>query len=168
MGLELEHIIKNRNLSRSSLTDLLLFTANRIELYRQVIEPEINKGTHIIADRNWISSIVYQGFASGLDTGIIRQVTAMMLPENYSHPDATLLLSLSSDRRQQLLGNRGTSDGDYFETKPDEFQRKLIEGYESIADDLQLVSESVSASGTIEEVHGRILASLERMQIITD
>lgn len=166
MGLELERTIKNRELSRSSLTDLLLFTANRIELYNQVIKPEIDKGNHIIADRNWISSIVYQGFASGLDIETIRRVTTTMLPEQYSRPDATILLSLSSERRQQLLGSRGTSDRDYFETKPDDFQRRLIEGYESIADDLQLVSESVSASGTIDEVHGHILSALGRTGII--
>jgi dTMP kinase len=162
IGIALETVIKDRDLARSPLTDLLLFTANRIELYEQVIKPAINKGTWVIADRNWLSSIVYQGYASGLTAGKVQDITNAMLPSAYVKPSATILLSLASERRKELLDTRGTSDADYFETKPEAFQRMLIEGYETMADDMSRVNESVSASGSIDEVHRHIVKALKR------
>lgn len=165
IGTALEAVIKDRDIGRSPLTDLLLFTANRIELYEQVIKPEIDTEAWIIADRNWLSSLVYQGHASGLGTEKVRSITAMMLPKAYVKPDATILLSLTAERRRELLGSRGTSQADYFETKPETYQRKLIEGYEIIADDMSLVNESISASGSIDDVHERIIQALRRQGI---
>jgi thymidylate kinase len=46
MGLELEKIIKNRKLARDPQTDLLLFTANRLEVYRQIIRPALDAGDY--------------------------------------------------------------------------------------------------------------------------
>lgn len=166
MGIELEALIKNRDIKRSSLTDLLLFTANRIELFEQVIEMKLREGVTIVADRNWLSSIVYQGMASGLGEDTIETITRQMLPERYTKPDATILLTLASKRRQELLGSRGTSQGDYFETKPDSFQQQLIKGYESLADNQQLVNEVVSAEGTIDEVQERVIQALKRQSVI--
>ena len=165
IGTALEAVIKDRDIGRSPLTDLLLFTANRIELYEQVIKPEIDTEAWIIAYRNWLSSLVYQGHASGLGTEKVRSITAMMLPKAYVKPDATILLSLTAERRRELLGSRGTSQADYFETKPETYQRKLIEGYEIIADDMSLVNESISASGSIDDVHERIIQALRRQGI---
>lgn len=171
IGLELEKIIKNRQLGRCAMSDLLLFTVNRIELYQQVIQPEIEQGITIVADRSWLSSIAYQGFAAELGTDVVRDITRQHLPDEYLCPDFTALLYLSDERRQQLLGQRGTSSEDYFETKPDDFQSRILEGYESA---LQMASgnkhtpsKHILAEGTKEEVQQRIVQALDEKHIFT-
>ena len=125
IGLELEKIIKNRTLSRSALSDLLLFTVNRLELFEQTIAPALARGEVVVADRSWLSSIAYQGVASGLGVSTVVDLTKQFLSARYMYPDFTALLYLSDERRKQLLGNRGTSDADYFETKTDDFQARI-------------------------------------------
>lgn len=110
IGKEIEKILKDRTLGRTAMTDLLLFTVNRRELYEQVIQPELDKGTTIVADRNWLSSIAYQGYAAELGEETVRTVTKTYLPDEYLYPDFTALLYLSDEQRQKMLGSRGTSD----------------------------------------------------------
>lgn len=170
IGIEIEKILKDRTLGRTAMTDLLLFTVNRRELYEQVIQPELENGTTIVADRNWLSSIAYQGYAAELGESTVRSVTKAYLPDEYMYPDFTALLYLSDQQRQKLLGNRGTSGADYFETQPDEFQTRLIQGYEAALErasgDTHTPSKHISAEGTIHEVHLRIMHALGKQGII--
>jgi dTMP kinase len=167
IGNELERIIKDRSLDRSPLTDLLLFTANRVEVYNQVIAPALESGAAVVADRNWLSSVAYQGVASGLGADTVRDITAQHLPETYTEPTFTVLLRTSDSHREKLLGARGTSDKDYFETQPESFQQALHRGYEDAAAMANPnKSAFVSAEGTIEEVYARIIEKLEAEKII--
>jgi dTMP kinase len=170
MGLELEKIIKNRTLERSPSTDLLLFTANRLEVYRQVIHPALSAGKVVVADRNWLSSVAYQGVAGGLGIDVVQSVTKTWLPAEYINPTFTALLYAPEDQHQQMLGKRGTSQQDYFESKPDEFQQLLNAGYKDAAQlithQLDSTCASISAGGTIEQVHDRIIEVLQNASIM--
>ena len=167
MGLELEKIIKNRSLARQAQTDLLLFTANRIEVFSQVIQPSLRNGEVVVADRNWLSSAAYQGIAGGIGIAEVQKETAKWLPKEYVHPTFTILLYLPESQHQVMLTGRGTSEKDYFESKPEAFLQKIKEGYQK-AGELCLPNRyaRVEASGAIEEVHGRILAALRQKAII--
>jgi dTMP kinase len=164
MGLELEKIIKNRKLARDPQTDLLLFTANRLEVYRQIIRPALDAGETIVADRNWLSSVAYQGIAGGLGAEKIHAESKKWLPKQYMQPAFTALLYVPSNQHRQMLTKRGTSEADYFESKPDKFQQDLLRGYEAAE---HLMAESgqackrISAGGSIADVHGRITEALQ-------
>lgn len=162
IGLELEKLIKNRHLERGGLTNLLLFTANRIELWQQVIEPTLARGIHVIADRNWISSAAYQGYAEGLGIDIVQRITKEFLPSEYIHPDLTIFLATSEDIRAQRVGKRGGAEADTFESKGDAFQRKILEGYEAATPHItQLVR--VSADPSKEAIHEQIWEASRRV-----
>jgi dTMP kinase len=177
IGLELERLIKDRTLGRDSLTDLLLFTANRVEVWNQVIEPSLENGENIIGDRNWLSSVAFQGVAGGLGIAAVRDLTTRYLPDEYLYPTFTALLHVNDSQKETMLAKRGTSGGDYFETKPDEFLRKIDQGYEEAGrlaaatrhrknGNQVLSSAYISANGTIQEVHERIVAKLEQHNIL--
>lgn len=167
MGLEIEKLIKNRQLERQPQTDFLLFTANRVEVYWQVIQPAIAKSEVVVADRNWLSSVAYQGVASGMGVDKIKKETAKWLPKEYTQPTFTILLYLPTEQHQTMLTKRGTSDKDYFESKPDEFLQKIKEGYKKAGELCQPDRcAHIEASGTIEEVHTRILHALHKNSII--
>lgn len=178
IGFEIERLIKDRTLERDPATDLLLFTANRVELWNQVIEPSLENGENVVGDRNWLSSLAIQGVAGGLGVAAVRDLTSRYLPDEYLYPTFTALLHVNNLQKEMMLAKRGTSDGDYFETKPDEFLRKIDRGYEEAGrlaaaatrqrknGNQVLSSAYISANGTIQEVHERIVAKLERHNVL--
>lgn len=155
IGLELERVIKDRTLDRSALSNLLLFTANRIELWQQVIEPALASGVHVIADRNWISSAAYQGFAEGLGIEAVEKITKQFLPDHYIHPDLTLYLTITKEIRAARLGKRGNSDADTFESKGDAFQQKILDGYQAATPHIKKLV-TISADPSKEDVQRQI------------
>jgi dTMP kinase len=169
MGLELEKIIKNRKLIRDPFTDLLLFTANRLEVYNQVIRHALDAGEIIVADRNWLSSVAYQGVAGGLGAEKIHDESKRWLPKQYMEPTFTALLYVPSNQHRKMLTKRGTSEADYFESKPDKFQQDLLRGYEA-AERLMVESTQVcrrlSAGGSIQDVHNRIVTALRNEGVV--
>jgi dTMP kinase len=160
IGLELEKLIKDRTLGRSALTNLLLFTANRVELWEQVIRPALAAGTHVIADRNWISSAAYQGYAEGLGVEEAIAITQRFLPDEYVHPHLTIFLSVTEENRQQRIGNRGGAEADTFESKGDSFQQKVLDGYQKVAPTITNLVQ-ISADPPPEEVHQNILEHVQ-------
>src|SRR5471032_3289327 len=55
-------------------TELLLFTAARAQVVREVIVPALARGAVVLSDRFLDSSTVYQGIARNLDPGPVEQI----------------------------------------------------------------------------------------------
>ena len=106
------------------LSELLLFEAARSQLVESVIRPSLDSGTTVICDRYTASTIAYQGYGRGLNLELIRQLNEMATGGLV--PDLTVLLDIQP---QVGLSRRGTSRSDPFESAPQEFQRKVREGY---------------------------------------
>jgi dTMP kinase len=73
-------------------TELLLFSASRAQLVREIILPALERGEHVLCDRFADSTRVYQGVARGLNTRDIESVTAFAVGNCI--PDLTLLIDL--------------------------------------------------------------------------
>ena len=82
----------------------------------------------MISDRYTASTMAYQGYGRGLDLGLIRQLN--LIATGGLVPDLTVLLDLPA---QIGLSRRGAAGADPFESAPDEFQRKVREGYLALA-----------------------------------
>ncbi len=162
MGLELERLIKNRELGRSAISNALLFIINRIELWDQAIRPALLAGTHVVADRNWLSTAAYQGHAEGLGIDVVKELTERFLPKEYISPDLTVLLVTSDKVRQSRIGNRGGAEADTFESKGDDFLRKVAEGYDIISAGIGNLAR-ISANGTIDEIHQDIWGEAQQL-----
>ena len=160
IGAELREIIINKELERSPQTNLLLFTAARHELLPKIMN-HLDNGDWVIASRNWLSTVVYQGYGEGVDIGQIQQITAAFTNNKYLTPDATIILHADDATRQNRLKNRDKiSHHDNFESKPSEFQAKLTSGYKEIAmlNGYPLINTS---SKSIEQVNREIIASID-------
>lgn len=167
MGEEIESILKERRLNRHPMTNLLLFTAARIEAWYSLIKPSIDSGCWVIADRNWLSSAVYQGYAEGLGIKKVHEITRNSLPAEYMYPDLTIFAEADASQQIRLLESRGKSQQDYFESKKDSFQNNLRSGYKKIAADPIIRSDVVmneviklSFNGTQQEVHQRVMETI--------
>ena len=106
------------------LSELLLFEAARTQLAASVIRPSLNRDSVVICDRYTASTVAYQGYGRRLDLGLIRQLN--QVATGGLVPDLTVLLDLPA---QIGLLRRGAAGTDPFETAPEEFQRRVREGY---------------------------------------
>lgn len=161
MGEAIRSVILNGSLDRSPMTNLLLFTANRHELWFNKIKRELAAGHNVIATRNYWSSLVFQGYAEGMSLDVIRAVTATFTEDAYMHPDISIILTFHDEtERKRRIAERGTlENADPFESRPDEFQQKILDGYTKLA-----ASENISnvdASGSIKEVQQHIRTIVE-------
>ena len=149
----------NKNFDLDPMTNVLLITAVRSELWRKISEPALAQGKVVLSTRNWFSTLAYQHFGQGVSREIIENTTKEFLPERYVKPDLSVILTLSDDERARRIKTRNNNSAkDTFESQGNDFQTRVNRGYEQIARELH--APIVDASGTIDQVFADILAEL--------
>jgi dTMP kinase len=83
-------LIDPENTFASTKTEVLLHTAQRIELIESIVRPTVESGKHVVADRCWWSTYAYQG-AQGADVKLIENVTELAIPD-FIKPNLILFL----------------------------------------------------------------------------
>jgi dTMP kinase len=157
---ELRKVIKNGDLARSAAVNVALFSAARRELWREKIRPALERGEIVLSARNYISTLVYQGRGEGYDESEILRLTKLFTDERYLHPDIMIILSLSHDRREERIAMRGELENpDTFESRGQDFQEKITNGYLKIAKDYDI--PVVLADGNVEEVHDMLIDEIK-------
>lgn len=150
-------VIRGKDYNMEPMTNVLLFTAARYELWRKIAEPTLKAGGVVISARNWWSTLAYQGYGEGVSRSKIIKLTHESLPERYVRPDKGFVLTVSDEVRLARQDNRGKSK-ETFESKPDDFQQRVNSAYPKIAKEFGL--KIIDASGTIDEVFELILREL--------
>ena len=116
--------------------ELLLYMADRAQHINTLIKPCLAEGKIVLCDRYFDATVVYQGFARGLDTGFICNLHRLILDD--LKPDMTFLLDLSPRiglaRAWKQLDN-GTRSGteSRFEEETISFHEKVRAGYLELA-----------------------------------
>ena len=135
------------------LAELMLFLAARADLTERVIRPALEEGREVVADRFSDSSVAYQGAARGLGVGEV--IGLCEIATDGLWPDLTLLLRIDPE-----TGLGRAAGDDRFEQEGVALQREVAVAYEEIA---QIASDRVvvvDATGTVEEVHARVLEAV--------
>ena len=154
---DLHDMILTRGYRLEPLTNVLLFTAARVELWRKIAEPALKDGGVVISTRNYWSTLAYQGYGEGVSRSKIIRLTKDLLPEKYIHPDYSFILTVPDTVRLARQKSRGKAT-ETFEAKPDDFQQKVNAAYPRIAKEFNL--PTIDASGTIDEVFAAIMQHL--------
>lgn len=150
-------LIRGKDYNMEPMTNVLLFTAARFELWRKIAEPVLKRGGIVISARNWWSTLAYQGYGEGVSKNKIIKLTHESLPEKYCNPDRSFILTVSDEVRLSRQDNRGKKK-ETFEAKPNDFQQRVNKAYIKIAKDFNI--KTIDASGTIDEVFDLILGEL--------
>lgn len=116
--------------------ELLLYLADRAQHIESLIKPCLAKGKIVLCDRYFDATVVYQGFARGLDTGFIRDLHRIIFQD--LKPDITLLLDLPPRiglaRAWQELDSGNRCDAESrFEEEAIGFHEKVRAGYLELA-----------------------------------
>jgi dTMP kinase len=135
------------------LAELMLFLAARADLTERVIRPALEAGRHVVADRFSDSSVAYQGSARGLGVGEV--IGLCDTATDGLWPDLTLLLRIDPET------GLGRAEGDdRFEQEGLGLQQAVAVAYEEIA---QIAGDRVvvvDATGTVDEVHERVMGAV--------
>ena len=114
------------------LTELLLYTADRAQHIKEYVLPLLSDGKMVLCDRYYDATMAYQGFARGLNIGLIEELHKLLIGN--LKPDITLLLDLPPEIglerawKQLNKGNR-VREETRFEEERLSFHRKVREGY---------------------------------------
>jgi dTMP kinase len=149
----IRELLADPGLELDPLAELMLFLAARAEVTERVIRPALEEGRNVVADRFSDSSVAYQGAARGLGVGEV--IGLCDTATDGLWPDLTLLLRLNPET------GLGRADGeDRFEQEGLELQRAVATAYEEI---VQIAGDRVAvvdASGSVEEVHERVMEAV--------
>ncbi|MFC1798227.1 dTMP kinase [Thermodesulfobacteriota bacterium] len=118
------------------MTELLLYTADRVQHVKELLEPSLAAGKTILCDRYFDATLVYQGYARGLDMEMIRELHRLMIKG--LQPDLTILLDLSPEEGlarawQQIDNGMRTDKESRFEKETLAFHTKVRAGYLELA-----------------------------------
>lgn len=152
-----ELIVKGATDKWDSLTELLLIYAARRSHLQQTIWPALARGTWVISDRFADSSRAFQGIAGGLGLDVVERIHREVVGDFV--PDLTLVLDLDAATSLARTKQRGGNE-DRFEKKGEEYQRKVREGFRSLAARSPATHNVIDASGTIEEVAQKMFSAV--------
>lgn len=136
--------------------ELMLYEAARAQLVAEVIEPALEAGEVVVCDRFFDSTTAYQGHARGLD---LEQVSLLnRVATGGVVPDRTVLLDIDP-----VLGiERATCEGaDRLECEDIGFHERVRAGFLAIAAAEPERVRLIDASGTVDEVQERVVATLD-------
>ncbi|MFC2385468.1 MAG: dTMP kinase [Candidatus Nanosyncoccus sp.] len=138
-------------------TRVLLFLVNRYEQWRKVAEPALARGETVILTRNWLSTLIYEGYAGGVSRSLISRLHKEVMPGRYFSPDKMIILTLADEERQRRLYSQAEEQGrvgEVLKTQPSDFQKKVNEAYLKVAREMKLMT--LDAEGTISMVQEKL------------
>lgn len=138
--------------------ELLLFAASRAQLVRQKIAPALDAGTHVIADRFYDSTTVYQGYGRGLDLIAISQINALAVGRN--HPDLTFLLDMDPAEAHARAQQRSGGRPDRMESEPMAFFERVRTGYLQVARESKHRILVLDGAATPDQLAGEIRSAV--------
>ena len=161
---EYRRVLKDGRFKLDPEVNLLLFSAARRELWLHKIEPALQRGAVVLRSRSYLSTLVYQGYGEGVTEDTIISMTKRFTHECYMNPDFVVVLFADDQTRQRRIAERGITEAvDSFESRNDAFQKKINDGYQTVAKTHNIPLILAERSPT--DVHQHILQEISKNNI---
>ncbi len=128
VGVDLRHWILDAATPMTPATEALLLLADRSHHVHSVIEPALEGGRAVVADRFYASTLAYQGFGRGVDLDELRAATDLAIGD--CRPDLTVLIDLAPSAANE---REARDESDRFESADPQFHDRVREGYLALA-----------------------------------
>ena len=140
--------------------ELLLFLADRAQHVATIIRPALEQGTCVLSDRYTDSTLVYQGFARGLDTAELRELNR--IATNNLIPDRTLIFDLSPETgaARALKASGEFRKADRLESEDIGFRNKIRGGFLILAEKEPQRITVFDAEENPQDIHEKVLHSI--------
>ncbi len=116
--------------SPDSITELLLYAADRSQHVNEIIRPTLNQGGWVISDRFCGSTLAYQGYGRKLDIKLIKDLEAIATQGIY--PDLTFFLEIPVE---ESIKRRVNIKDDRIEKEGKEFLSNVSLGFQTLCKD---------------------------------
>lgn len=157
-------LLSPENKDLHPMAELLLYMADRAQHLHALIKPSLADGVAVLCDRYFDATLVYQGYARGLNIDLIEKLHRQLL-EDFK-PDITFLLDLPpkiglARAWRQLDNGSRTGAESRFEEEKLTFHEKVRSGYLELARRESGRFRIIDASQNPEDVRNDILAVLD-------
>lgn len=153
-GERIRHVLLDPGGSVAPWSEALLFAAARAQLAHELVGPALRRGRWVVSDRSVYSSLAYQGGGRGLGMAEVKSVNAPGLREVW--PEMVILLRLDA-----ATGLARQEDPDRIGIEGVEFQTKVGQAFDELADQDPARFVVVDATGDLESVWKSVVAHVE-------
>jgi dTMP kinase len=154
-------LLDNSNSRIKIETEILLFSASRAQVVREVIKPYLENNYHIIADRFHDSTFAYQGFGRQIPLEFVNKINRFAIGNTV--PDLTFFIDIPVEevnKRKLLLNHR---ELDRIENSKDNFYNKVKEGYYYLVQNEKRF-KLIDGMLPIGEIHTRIINEITEFE----
>lgn len=137
----------------SDKAELLLYNAARAQVIKEIIQPSLDAGKIVIADRFAWSTYAYQGYARGLGADLVQSLTEITCGGCF--PELTVVLDLTVEASRARTAKRGEAP-DRLESEKAEFFERVREGYLAAARKFPECVAAIDAARSPEEVFNEL------------
>ena len=148
-------LLDPKNKGMDDICEMLLYQAARAQIVREKVLPALEDGRIVILDRFLDATVAYQGYGSGIDLKVIKQIGK--LTTRGITPDLTVLLDISAER-----GLRKSSSCDRVERKSLAYHRRVRRGYLTLAKQNPARIKVVPLAQKIAKTQGAIRKIVDR------
>ena len=142
--------------SPDSITELLLYAADRAQHVNEIIRPSINKGDWVISDRFCGSTLAYQGYGRKLDIKLIKNLET--ISTQGVSPDITFLLDIPVEESIKRRKNR---KDDRMEKEGKEFLSNVSLGFKALSEENKW--KKISAMNSKEKIISEIKYEIKKL-----
>ncbi len=145
-------LLTHHNADMTPEAEILLFSASRAQLVRQVIKPALERSTIVVCDRYADSTLAYQGYGRGLNLNVLRHITDFAT--GGLRPDLTILLDVEPEvglARRRRASESG-AEWNRLDNETLNFFQRVRAGYLALAREEPSRWRIVDASRPLEDV----------------
>jgi len=141
-------------------TEILLFSASRSQLVREVIKPFLKENYYIISDRFHDSTTAYQGFGRSISLDFVTAINSFAIGD--AVPDITFFIDIpvAEAKKRKNLRN---SELDRIELSDSGFYEKVREGYLYLAEKENRI-KILDGLQTIDEINRQIIDVIKKYE----
>ena len=158
LGKSIRSLLLDDSIGKSpdSITELLLYAADRAQHVNEIIRPSLNKGDWVISDRFCGSSLAYQGYGRKLDLNLIKDLETIATQGIY--PDITFLLDIPVEESIKRRANRRD---DRMEKEGREFLSNVSLGFKTLSKEDKW--KKISAVNSKEKITSEIQFEIKKL-----
>jgi dTMP kinase len=86
--------------------EMLLFSADRIDLAKRQILPALESGKCVVSDRNYLSTVAYEGALMGDESRMIQLTYNMLHDKAIVKPDMLLIIDISPEESMKRMAKK--------------------------------------------------------------
>jgi len=150
-----EILLNPENTEMVSITEVLLYMADRIQHIKQIILPALEKKQIVLCDRYHDATLAYQGGGRELDLSWLK----MLQDDHVLTPDLTLWFDISLEESQKRLQQRNILNDEEncrLESESADFFSRVRQSYQDLCIKNSTRYVQIPADGTIESIEKEV------------